>query len=215
MAAMQRAAMLASPLLTKEFFTEAEYFAHDAAHGGHWEFRPVPEAAAGRPGMGEIRTMGGGLPSHAEVAGNLIRILGDALRALGNRFCHVYTSDLKVHCADGLNTYPDVTVVCGKPTLHAGRRDIVTNALLVCEVLSPSTEAGDRGEKWRSYQTIPTLRHYLLASAAEPRVELFTRQDYGEWRRQIVDNAEGEFDLSALAVRLSMADLYDMVDMEL
>lgn len=200
------------PDMEQEFFTEAEYFDYQETAFGRWEWVPVGADVAGREGLGVLRAMSGGTPSHSEVASNLNRAIGNALEALGNPICRVHTSDLKVHCADGRNTFPDLSVVCGKPSFHAGRNDIVTNPLLLCEVLSPSTEAKDRGPKWRSYQTIPTLQHYLLVSATEPRVEVYTRQTDGEWRVRYVNGLEAEVDLPALGVTVAMATLYRLVE---
>lgn len=199
--------------MEQEFFTEAEYFAFEETAFGRWEFVPVEASLSGAEGLGIMRAMSGGTAPHSEIAGNFIGGLRAALRASGNRLCHVYTSDLKVHCPHGQNTYPDLSVVCGKPIYYAGRRSVVTNPILLGEVLSPSTEAKDRSSKWESYRAISTLQHYLLISAVEPHIEVFTRVGNKEWQVQFVDNLEADIVLPALGVTVAMTDIYDLVDL--
>lgn len=204
-----------TPLSDKGRYTEDEYFALEDRSPDRWEFLPTDAPGLPGPRVGIIRAMSGGTPDHSGIGANLIIALGNALRGKGNRMCRVFNSDLKVHNADGRNTYPDVSVVCGALTFHRRRRDIVTNPILVAEVLSPSTQADDRGDKWDSYQTIPTLQHYLLIAADRSRVALCTRAEAG-WRFGIIspESADTEIALPALGVSLALADLYDLVEFE-
>ena len=123
----------------------------------------------------------------------------------------MFTSDLKVRCADGLSTFPDVSVVCGSLDFYGRRRDVVTNPLVLAEVLSPSTEAYDRADKWVSYQTIPSLQYFLLISASQPRVEIYTREAHG-WHFEVVEGREASVALPALGVTVTLSDLYALVD---
>ena len=198
--------------MEQEFFTECEYFVWEENAFGRWEYLPVEASVAGSPDLGVIRAMSGGTSAHAEVAANIIGSLRAALRGSGNRICHVYTSDLKVHCPDGRNTYPDVSVVCGKPVYHEGRETIATNPIFLCEVLSPSTEADDRGAKWGSYRQIASLQHYLIVAANKNAVELYTRLDAENWRFQTYERLDAQIDLDALHIQISVADIYDIVD---
>src|SRR5712692_7135469 len=126
---------------------------------------------------GRMYAMSGGSHPHAIVIGNL----AFALRSgLGKRPCLVTTSDLRVRVAPaGLYTYPDVVVVCGEPRYADNQIDTLLNPMLLIEMLSPSTEAYDRGFKSAQYRTIESLQEYALVSQAEPRVEVFRRQDGG------------------------------------
>ena len=173
------------PFLDKGCYTEEEYFALEDRSPERWEFIPTDAPSLSGLRLGIIRAMSGGVPDHAGIMANLITALTLALRGAGNLTCRVFSSDLKIHNADGRNTFPDVSVICGKLNYHRGRRDIITNPTLIAEVLSPSTEADDRGGKRQSYQTIPTLQHYLLVFANEPRAELYTRGEQG-WRLEII-----------------------------
>jgi Uma2 family endonuclease len=98
---------------------------------------------------GEIFAMSGGSPEHSLIAANVISDLHSQLRG---KPCRVYTSDLRVHASEALYTYPDVTVVCGALQFSDEHRDSVTNPTLIIEVLSPTTEAWDRGGKFEQYR---------------------------------------------------------------
>jgi Uma2 family endonuclease len=206
-------ALYPEAFLDKDWYTEDEYFAVDDQSQTRLEWIPDGPTLPDGVRLGRIRMMSGGKFEHGQIAGNLITALNIAMEGTGNRMCHVFGSDVKVHTAEGRNTFPDVSVFCGKPRLHRGRRDIGTDPLLLAEVLSPSTESYDRGDKWLSYQTIPVLQHYLLISADRARVEVYTRQSHG-WHFEIYNGLDAPMPLSALGVTLVLADLYKLVDFE-
>ncbi len=200
-------------LLDKDWYTEDEYFALDERSNDRWEFLPAGPPNVDGSRLGRIRAMSGGTLDHSAIAGNLVTALNNALRGAGIRTCRVFGSDVKIHLLEGHNTYPDMSVVCGRPDLYWKRRDIFTNPIFIAEVLSPSTEAHDRNKKWASYQTIPTLQHYLLVTTDRARVELYTREG-GGWRLEVWEGLEAELPLPALGVTLAVADLYALVDFE-
>jgi Uma2 family endonuclease len=128
---------------------------------------------------GEVYAMAGGTPEHAALA----MAVGAALTtALAGRKCRVFSSDLRVRVeATDLSTYPDLTVICGRFEHAAADPNAATNPTLIVEVLSDSTEAYDRGEKFAHYRRLPSLREYLLVSQREPRLEAYRRNAAGEW----------------------------------
>jgi Uma2 family endonuclease len=129
--------------------------------------------------MGRIYAMAGGSLPHAIIASNIVREAGTALK---DRPCIVTSSDLRIQTSpDGLYTFADVVIVCGEPRLAAAPKDTVTNPIAIVEVLSPSTEAHDRGFKFAQYRKIESLREYVLVSQTEPRIESFRRQSGGDW----------------------------------
>ena len=197
--------------LDKECYTEEEYFSLEERSQARWEFLPEASARSGGLRMGRIRAMSGGTINHGAIGMNLGNALSNALRGAGNQICRAFGSDVKIHTADGRNTFPDVSVVCGKPDLYWARRDILTNPIVVAEVLSPSTEAYDRSDKWASYQSIPTLQHYLLLAADRVRVEMYTREAAG-WHFEVWEDLTAQIPLSGLGVILAVADLYALVD---
>lgn len=200
-----------NPFLDKDEYTEEEYFAWEEGAPGRWEWAPSGASDAQGRALGRIVGMSGGTLEHAEVAGNLLTSLKNALRDAGVQMCRVFGADLKVRAGDGRKTYPDVSVICGMPSFHGGRRDLVTNPILVAEVLSPSTEANDRSVKWASYQTIPTLQCYLLVSSDLARIEAYTREGAG-WHFKTYSGLKTTLPLPTLGVTLTFADIYAQVE---
>lgn len=128
---------------------------------------------------GVVWAMAGGSPRHAAITSNIARALGNQLA--GQR-CQLFTSDLRVRIKPtGLATYPDVTVVCGalELDLEDPSRHTVTNPKVLVEVLSPSTEDYDRGEKLEHYRQVPSLEMVLLVAQEAHRVEAWTRTPNG------------------------------------
>lgn len=128
---------------------------------------------------GVVYDMAGGSPEHARLQGALAGVLGVAL---AGRPCAVFGADLRLRSREtNIATYADVTVVCG--TLETDPEDphAAINPVLVIEVLSPSTEAYDRGEKAAHYRRIPSLREYVLVAQDAPRIEVFRRVEGNRW----------------------------------
>jgi Uma2 family endonuclease len=158
---------------------------------------------------GRMYAMAGGTHRHAVVIGNLARELGVALKA---RPCFVTTSDLRVCVSkEGLYTYPDVAVVCGQPLLLDKHRDTLLNPTLIIEVLSPSTEAYDRGFKSAQYRTLESLQEYALVSQSEPRVEIYRRQPSGGWLLSESIAMEAGCRFESVGCTLALHDIYDKV----
>jgi Uma2 family endonuclease len=137
---------------------------------------------------GEIFAMSGGTIEHSTIAANIIRDLGAAL--FGRR-CRVVTSDMRIHLpATGRYVYPDAAVVCGRPRFLDDKRDTLLNPALVVEILSDSTEAYDRGDKFAQYRSLESFRTYVLASQKEPRIEVFLRQPDEGWLLRVYGPGE-------------------------
>ncbi len=154
---------------------------------------------------GRIVAMAGGTPVHAAIAQNIGAHL--YFRLPGG--CRVYQSDVKVQAA-GANAcmYPDVFVLCGEPGYIDRKHDVVTNPTVVFEVLSPSTERHDRTVKAAAYRRVDSLAAYVLVSQKEPRVEVYTRGEGGEWGCAVYQRPEHEVPLPALGCALTVAEIY-------
>ncbi|AUX20072.1 hypothetical protein SOCEGT47_005350 [Sorangium cellulosum] len=175
-------------------WTYAEYLEQERASPTKHEFL-----------NGEIFAMAGGTPEHAR----LCMSVGAELRAhLRGRPCAVYSSDLRVRVqATGLSTYPDVSVVCGKLERDPDDKDAALNPIVLVEVLSDSSEAYDRGEKFAHYRRIPSLREYVLVSQHEPRIEVFHRNEDGSWTLREARAGAGAH-LEAIGCPLSVDEVY-------
>ncbi|HSO84068.1 Uma2 family endonuclease [Thiocapsa sp.] len=128
---------------------------------------------------GEVFAMAGGSEAHNLIAGN---VHGELRTCFKGGPCYVYTSDMKVRVESAnLGAYPDLMALCGERQFLDDRRDIITNPAFIVEVLSDSTEAYDRGDKFAYYRSIPSLQAYLLLSQQRVSAELFLRQPSGDW----------------------------------
>jgi Uma2 family endonuclease len=164
--------------------------------------------------QGQILAMAGASLRHNRLVGNIF----SALRtALAGSPCEVFASDLRVRTPGGLYTYPDVMVVCNGVTLSPGDRlDTVVNPSAIVEVLSSSTAAYDRGEKYRQYQAFVTLREYVLVDQTIRHVSVHTRlpddSAAAEWTRQDFTTPESRVVLPSLQVSMPLADIYAGVE---
>jgi Uma2 family endonuclease len=159
---------------------------------------------------GEIYAMAGASDAHVTIAGNLFAQLLSHLR--GSE-CRVYISDMKARL-DSLNRfyYPDVMVTC-----DFRDRETATYKRFPClivEVLSDSTEAFDRGDKFIGYQTLETLQEYVLINTKQQRLDCFRRTDGHSWLYQSYSNIQETFELKCVSFQSSLESLYENVVLE-
>ncbi len=122
--------------------------------------------------------------------------------------CRVATSDMRVKVPEiDSYFYPDVVVVCGEPRAEDATFDTLLNPVLIVEVLSPSTEGYDRGEKFDHYQQIVSLKDYILISQDEVRVEHYCRQE-SEWLQSEFQGLEDALSLLSIGCELRLLDIY-------
>jgi Uma2 family endonuclease len=183
----------------KPFFTPEQYLAFEREAEAKHEYLD-----------GQIFDMAGASREHNTISSNLHGLLWSSLR---RNPCRPFTSDMKV-LAGPFGSYPDITVVCGEQRFQDEQRDALTNPTLVIEVLSDSTEAYDRGEKFLRYQQIESLREYVLVSQDRPRIERFLRQEDGSWNYLLIEGADAAVRLEAIGVTLSLAEVYEGVAFE-
>ena len=176
----------------RSFVSEDEYLAFEDAADEKHEYV-----------NGEVVAMAGGTPAHAVISMNLARVLGNQL--LG-RPCLVMSSDQRVNVDEtGLYTYPDLTIVCGRPTYAPKSNITITNPVVLVEVLSQSTESYDRGAKFAHYRRLPSLQAYVLVGQEPRRIEVFHRTPAG-W---LLTEAEvGGIRIECLDVVLGVDEVY-------
>lgn len=135
-------------------------------------------------------------------------------RQLRSRPCQVYLVDMRVHVlTTGACMYPDVIAVCGESRFLDDEQDTLLNPGLIVEVLSPSTEAYDRGRKFEHYKSIESLREYLLVASDHIHADLYTRQPDGRWLLTSADKLEDSLTLESVGAQLTLVDLYEKVEL--
>lgn len=185
--------MTAAPGRARHHYTYSEYLEYERDSARKHEYDD-----------GDILAMAGGSLRHNAIS---LRI-GAAVHAAVEPGGIAFQSDQRVRVlATGRTTYPDVTLVCGKIELDPAdpSRSTLTNPKLLVEVLSPSTEEDDRGEKWQHYQRIPSLAEYVLVSQTTPRIEIYRRLPGGTWEYSVA--TEGTVRLASGGT-IDLATLY-------
>jgi Uma2 family endonuclease len=110
--------------------------------------------------------------------------------------------------------YPDVVIVCGERKFYNNKRTAIENPILLVEVLSNSTEAKDRGEKFRAYRTLNMFQEYLLVSQDKAVIEQFVKQDDGSWKLWATIGLESTITLFSVGIELKFSDIYESVEFE-
>jgi Uma2 family endonuclease len=161
---------------------------------------------------GTMYAMAGATFVHNLIAARMIFLLSQRLE--GGQ-CVVLPSDLRVRVsAEGLYTYPDVTVVCSPPKFADAEIDTLLNPSVIVEVLSKSTEAHDRGFKFAQYRRLESLQEYVLVSQTEMRVEKYLRRPAGKWELTDFAGPDAVCRLESLGCEIAVADIYRNVPLE-
>lgn len=155
---------------------------------------------------GEVFSQVGGTRNHSLIGMNMAREVGNLLK--GNP-CESHGRDLRILIeATGYHAYPDVSVVC--PPVEGPADDIITNPVLLVEVLSPSTADFDRGGKFDHYRQIQSLREYIIIWQDQARIEQRIKNESG-WQLRDVDGVDGKLELVSFTGMVALADIYDKV----
>ncbi len=159
---------------------------------------------------GQIVAMSGASFAHNFITANTT---GQLYNQLMDGECRVAASDMRVKVPQtGSYFYPDVVVVCGEPRAEDDTFDILLNPTVVVEVLSPSTEAYDKGEKFEHYQQIASLKEYILISQGKIHVEHYCRQASG-WMQTEFRELEDVLSLFSISCELRLQDIYRRVEL--
>ena len=167
---------------------------------------------------GNIYAMAGESPEHGAICMNLSISVGLQLRGTP---CQAFAKDMKVrsgyvplpgHPMKGLFSYPDLVVVSGAMQFHDQFRDVLLNPTLIIEVLSESTEAFDRGEKFWRYRTwLPTLTDYLLVTQNKPLIDHYHRVEEKRWELVSIEGLDASLHLTSIQCTLLLTDVYDRI----
>jgi Uma2 family endonuclease len=189
--------MIATPAIPQ--MTPQQYFDWESQQALRYEYFD-----------GEVFAMTGGSLAHGRIGLNIGAFLQSRLRGKG---CIVFNSDCKVGITnDGPFTYPDISVSCDQRDRTA--QQFIQYPCLIIEVLSPATEAYDRGGKFALYRRLESLQEYVLVGSEAQTVELFRRNSSNSWEFTAY-GAESQLNLQSLDVELAVAEVYeDVVLME-
>jgi len=194
-------------------FTVEEYLAFERASDERHEYLDVV-----------IYAMAGESPDHGRICMNLAATLVLQLRGSD---CEAFSKDMKVCCGpyrahtrEGLYAYPDLVVVCGAMQFHSQAEDVLVNPKVIVEVLSPSTEAFDRGEKFRRYRAwVPTLTDYVLVAQDRPVIDHYQRtpagspapQEQTRWELETLEGLDAHLPLPSIACTVPLAEVYERI----
>ncbi|VXD20727.1 Uma2 family endonuclease [Planktothrix paucivesiculata] len=159
---------------------------------------------------GEIRPMTGGTPNHNQIALNLSGTLNLALKRQPYR---VFVTDQRLWIpTKRLYTYPDIMVIQGDIQLQEGRKDTITNPLILVEVLSASTRNYDKDEKFAAYRTLPTFQEYILIDQYNIQIEHYYKTDQKHWIFMEYNNSNETLVFNSISFEIAVADIYDKVE---
>lgn len=181
-------------------YTLEEYFALELASEEKYEYFD-----------GEVFNMSGGSRDHEQIIANCLVALRTALRG---RSCRIYPSNLRVIVpSQPPYRYPDLTALCDAPRFKKiGGVDALTNPALVVQVLSASTEAYDRSDKFTHYKSIETFAEYVLIAQRRAHATQFTREKNGIWTHREYNDLEAVIRLASPECELRLRDLYEAVE---
>jgi Uma2 family endonuclease len=191
----------------KPVYTEQEYLDIERSSDERYQYLD-----------GDIFLMAGERLPHGDICSNLV---GSLVPQLKGTPCRTLSKDTKIRSGQtskpilsrkGLYSYPDIVVVCGEPEYHDDHEDVILNPKVIMEVLSPSTEQFDRGEKWSRYQKWnPSLVDYVLISQVRPEIQHFCRKKGDTWTFRTVAGLGESLKLSSIRCTIPLAEVFDRV----
>lgn len=184
----------------KQKFSIEDYIEFDKNNEGRWEYFD-----------GEVFDMAGGSINHNRISRNIIARLEEKLR---DKPCEVFTEGMRLKVPKALPyRYPNVVVTCGELKTETLQGQVMLlNPLLIVEVLSPTTEGYDHGQKFIAYQSIPSFREYLLVAQDRPHITHYVRQSDGNWLRRDIEGVDSVVKLTSVECELTLAEVYRLVE---
>jgi Uma2 family endonuclease len=187
--------MVAAPQPNPIRMTEAEYLAFEDSTEERHEYS-----------RGRVYAMTGGSYRHSVIT---LNIGGELRSQLAGKDCTPSSPDLKIYVSKKKTyRYPDASVVCGDPIFVEGRTDVITNPVVLIEVLSPSTASIDAVDKLDDYTRIESLHTYLLVSQDAPKIQRFVRHESSQWLYTFVTGLDSQIDVPPLDCTLALSEVY-------
>ncbi|BAG00288.1 MULTISPECIES: Uma2 family endonuclease [Microcystis] len=185
-----------------KYYTPEEYLALEETSEDKNEYR-----------QGEIIPMVGATTNHNQIAGNFYRRFP---LTINNQDYYTYMETVRLWLSDySIYTYPDVMVIKGQPLYQGNSQSNVINPLIIVEVLSNSTQAYDRGDKFKFYRSLPTFQEYILIEQSSYSVELYYKQKDDQWLIDFVTGENAVLQLVSVDWQISFQDLYQRVNFDL
>jgi Uma2 family endonuclease len=183
-------------------YTLEEYFALEHASEAKYEYW-----------QGEVYAMSGASPAHVQIQINLITLLRSQLRG---RPCRIFSSDMRLKVPSlPPYRYPDLSALCGEPIFELiGGLEVLTNPTLIVEILSPTTEAFDRGDKFTHYKSIPSFIEYVLIAQHRPYIGQYVKQSPEVWSYRECNDLLTSLYIPSLECQLVLEELYQDVTFE-
>ena len=191
--------LLNEPALQYNYLSPAEYLEGERNATGKHELM-----------NGKIITMTGASLKHNRIVRNLIIGIGSFLKG---KSCEVFPSDMRVNIPTTNSfTYPDLTIVCGQPELLDEYFDNLLNPVVIIEVLSASTKSYDRGDKFFTYQQIPSFKEYILVDSTCCTIQTIVKKDDGLWQFTTIANPTDSLTIQTIGQTIVLSDVYDGVE---
>jgi len=185
-----------------KYYTPEEYLALEETSEDKHEYR-----------QGEIIPMVGATTNHNQIAGNFYRRFP---LTINNQDYYTYMETVRLWLSDySIYTYPDVMVIKGQPLYQGNSQSNVINPLIIVEVLSNSTQAYDRGDKFKFYRSLPTFQEYILIEQSSYSVERYSKQKDDQWLIDFVTGENAVLQLVSVDWQISFQDLYQRVNFDL
>jgi len=199
---------MASVRKPESFYTEDEYLALERASQERREYLD-----------GQIYLMAGESEAHGTICINLTIEIGAQLKGTP---CRAFSKDTKVrsgplpksrYSAEGFYSFPDLLVVCGERRYLDEHRDVLLNPKVIIEVLSPSTEAFDRGEKFARYREhLDSLTDYVVVAQSQPLIEHFAQDENGQWViAATATDLSASVVINSIGCTLKLSEVYDRI----
>lgn len=184
-----------------KFITEEEYLAAEETSQERHEYY-----------KGEVFAMSGGSINHETIVGDSFFAIRSHLQ---KKSCRVFPSNLKIQSeATTLFTYPDLSIFCETLKPYQNRTDVATNPTVIIEVLSPSTQNYDRGDKFMLYRDLPSLKEYILISSTKILVEHYIKQADNRWQLTVYKRKEDLFTILSIDFTTEIGVFYENVNFD-
>ncbi len=179
----------------KQYFTPEQYLESERLALEKHEFY-----------LGEIFAMSGASFRHNQIFKNTY---GNLFNKLKGKPCQPYGSDLRIHIPNNsLYTYPDISIICGKPEMTDTVKDTITNPSVIIEILSKSTYDYDKGQKFTLYRDIDSLREYILIDSMSFRVEHYFKNEDSSWTLKDYRTIDAKLNIETISADLLLSDVY-------